>query len=93
MVFAAQGHGELVADLASQRFRLGEFQMMGIAGRSFADKAWLRGDENEMRLVSSADWLFYWCNYLNVSHERGRGLPTIARGWVICSSRCHDEGN
>ena len=93
MVFATQRHRELVADLASQRFRLGEFQMMGIAGRSLADEAWLCGDENEMRLVSSADWFFHWGNYLNVSRERSRGLPSIARGCMICSSRCNNRRN
>ena len=32
MMFAAQRHGEFVADLASERSGLGKFQMMRIAG-------------------------------------------------------------
>jgi hypothetical protein len=33
MVISAQWYCEFVADLASERARLGKFQMMGIAGR------------------------------------------------------------
>jgi hypothetical protein len=39
MVIAAQRHGELVAHLATERTRLGEFEVVCIAGRASAHKA------------------------------------------------------
>ena len=53
MVISAQWYGEFVADLASERARLGKFQMMGIAGRASADKTRLGSDESKMSLVSA----------------------------------------
>src|SRR5439155_20558176 len=54
MVLTAEWHRELVADLASQRPGLREFQMMGIARRALADQAGLRCHECQMGLVSSS---------------------------------------
>ena len=39
MVAAAEGHRELVADLAAERARLHEAQVVGIGGFAAADKA------------------------------------------------------
>jgi len=42
MVISAQWYGEFVADLASERSRLGKFEVVCIAGRASADKTRLR---------------------------------------------------
>jgi hypothetical protein len=56
VVVTAERHGEFIADLAPQGIGLGEFQMMGIAGRSLADQARLFRNECQMGLVAPADW-------------------------------------
>jgi hypothetical protein len=48
MMVAAERHGEFVANLATERSGLCEFQMMGIARRALTDQAGLRGDECEV---------------------------------------------
>ena len=57
MVFAvmssAQRHRELVADLASQRPGLREFQMMGIARLTPAHEAALLGDKPHMIAIAN----------------------------------------
>ena len=50
VVGAAEWHGELVADLAPQRARLRDLQVVRIAGRHLTDEAWLGGDEGEVLL-------------------------------------------
>jgi len=45
VMVTAQRHGEFVADFASQGPRLGEADVMGIAGRSLADQALLGSDK------------------------------------------------
>jgi hypothetical protein len=52
MVRPTERDCELVAHLAAQRPGLREPKMMGIAGLSSTDKAGLRSDELEMRLVA-----------------------------------------
>ena len=54
MMFTAEWHGKFVADLASERSRLGKFEMMGIARRALADQAGLRCHKREMGLVALA---------------------------------------
>ena len=49
---AAYRDGELVADLAAERPRLGKTQMVGISGRSAANHAGLRGHELSVVLVT-----------------------------------------
>jgi hypothetical protein len=60
MVVAAQRHGELVADLASERSRLREFQVVGITWNATADQAGLRCDEREVGLVAAAGLFAQW---------------------------------
>ena len=57
MVISAQWYGEFVADLASERARLGKFQVMRIAGRASADKTRLGSDESKMSLVPAPHFL------------------------------------
>lgn len=47
----AKRDGELVADLAPKRSRLGKFQMVGVRGSLFADKASLAANERKMLLA------------------------------------------
>jgi hypothetical protein len=54
MMRAAQGHRELVADLAAERSWLRELEMVGIAGRLLADETGLVAHECEVRLVALA---------------------------------------
>ena len=56
MVSAAKRHGVFVAYLATKRPWLREFEMMGIAGLTSANKTGLRADEFEVRLVAMAPW-------------------------------------
>ena len=48
MVTATQRHGELVTDLFAERAALGEAEVMGIAGDSSANEAWLLGHVSEV---------------------------------------------
>jgi len=57
VMVAAQRHGEFVADFASQSSRLGEADVMGIAGCSPADQAPLGSDKGQMILVAASHWL------------------------------------
>ena len=57
MVLTAQRYGKFIADLASKRSGLREFEMVGIAGRALTDEAGLRCDKHEMRLVTLPDGL------------------------------------
>jgi hypothetical protein len=52
MVHPAERHRKFVTNLAAQRPGLREPKMMGIAGLASTDKAGLRSDELEMRLVA-----------------------------------------
>jgi hypothetical protein len=54
MVGAAKGNGELVADAATQRVRLGKSQVVGIRWRAPAHKAGLRGYELQVRTIAVA---------------------------------------
>jgi hypothetical protein len=54
VVGAAERDGELVADLAAQRPRLAEAQVMGVGGAATADEAWLLGDELDVGFVADA---------------------------------------
>ena len=56
MVGAAKGNGELVADPATQRARLGKSQVVGIRWPAPAHKAWLRGYELQVRTIAVAAW-------------------------------------
>ena len=60
MMLTAQGHGELVTDLASEGSWLRKFQVMGIAGRALADETWLRRDEGEIGPCSAAALPCVW---------------------------------
>lgn len=51
MVDTAQGHGEFIADLASERAWLPEPDVMRIGRTQAADKTWLRADEVFMRFI------------------------------------------
>jgi hypothetical protein len=51
---AAQWHGEFVADLAAQRPRLGEAQVVWIGRRAAADQTRLPGDKPQVLLVAVA---------------------------------------
>lgn len=51
MVRPAKRDGELVADLAPKRSRLGKFQMVGVRGTLLADKASLAANERKMLLA------------------------------------------
>ena len=77
VMFSAQGDGKFVADLASERSRLGKFEMMGIARRALADQAGLRCHKREMGLVALAaglgqrggqfgSWLVQGCHVLRL---------------------------
>ena len=57
MMAPAQWHSEFVADLASQRSRLGKFEVVGIARTALADKTGLGCDERQMGFVSFAHGL------------------------------------
>ena len=54
MMTAAEGHGELIADLETQRSRLSKSQMMWIGRLPAADQARLRGDESQMGFVTNS---------------------------------------
>lgn len=51
MMSTAQWYSEFITDLASQRFGLGEFEMVSIAGRLLANKTGLRSDKKQMCFV------------------------------------------
>ena len=53
----ANRNGELVADLAAERPRLGKAQMMGVGGGAAAHHAGLRGHELAMVLVAQPNGL------------------------------------
>jgi hypothetical protein len=57
MVDATHRNGELVADLAAERPRLGKTQMVRIGGGAAAHDAGLRGDEFAVVLVSQPNGL------------------------------------
>jgi hypothetical protein len=44
MMTPAEGHSELVTDLAAQCWRLGKSQMVRIGGTASADQTWLLGN-------------------------------------------------
>jgi hypothetical protein len=52
MVTAAQGHGELVAHLAAERWTLRKAHMMGVRWSSSADQAGLLRNEADVVTVS-----------------------------------------
>ena len=54
---AAHRNGELVADLAAERPRLGKAQMVGIGRRAAAHQAGLRGHEFAVVLVAQPNGL------------------------------------
>src|ERR1700690_2888278 len=54
MMGTAEWDGELVADLAAERFWLSEADVVGVGGEGTTDQAWLRGDVAEMILVAKA---------------------------------------
>jgi hypothetical protein len=54
MMDAAQWDGELIADLASERARLRESEMMGILGAPPADEARLQRHELAVSLIAFA---------------------------------------
>jgi hypothetical protein len=54
MVGAAKGNGELVADPATQRARLGKSQVVGIRWLAPAHEARLRGYELQVRTIAVA---------------------------------------
>ena len=54
VVAAAERHDEFVADLAAERARLGEPQVVRVGGRAAADQAGLLGDEPQVLLVAVA---------------------------------------
>ena len=88
MMISAQWYGEFVADLASERSRLGKFQVMRIAGRASADETRLRSDESKMSLVPASHFLAD-----RRDHHCGRRLlfcdsSSVYRcGFVFCQSR------
>ena len=55
MMFAAEWDRKFVADLASERSRLGKFEVVRIARLAPADQARLRGDKPQMGLISPSD--------------------------------------
>ena len=57
MVCTAERDGVLVADLAAERSRLGEAEVVRIARRAAADEAGLGGHEVQVVLVALADRL------------------------------------
>src|SRR3954451_21902156 len=59
MMLSAQWHGEFVADLASERSWLGEFEVVGVARRALADQTGLGGDKGKMSFVPLANGLEY----------------------------------
>src|SRR5262249_61534158 len=52
VVPAAEGHRELIANFETDCLGLRKPQVMGVAGLPATDKAWLRGDKFQMRLVT-----------------------------------------
>ena len=56
MMGSAQRHRELIADFEAEGTRLRKTQMMRVRWVATANKAWLRGDEAEMRFVPTAFW-------------------------------------
>ena len=54
VVRAAEGHHPLIAGLGAHRRGLGKTYVMGLAGRSAADKAWQGRHEAEVLLVANA---------------------------------------
>ena len=54
VVAIAQGHGELVRHLETERPLLGEANMVRLGGPAGAHEAGLAGNEDEMRLVANA---------------------------------------
>ena len=55
----AERDGKFVADFASERSRLGKFEVVGVAGRALADKTGLRRNEGEVGFVPPANVLAY----------------------------------
>ena len=55
MMFAAEWDRKFVADLASERSRLGKFEVVSIARPPPADQARLRGDKPQMGLIPPSD--------------------------------------
>ena len=55
MMLTAERHGKLVADLSSERPRLGKSEVMSVAGQTPTDQAGLCCDKRQMDLVSLAD--------------------------------------
>ena len=51
VVGSAHGHGELIADLPTERAKLGKAQVMGVWRYTAADEAGLLSDELEVLLV------------------------------------------
>jgi hypothetical protein len=54
---SADGNRVFVADLAAERARLGEANVMGLGGCAAADDAGLRGDELAVLLVAQTNGL------------------------------------
>jgi hypothetical protein len=79
MVGAAERHGVLVADLAAQRPRLREAQVMRLTGLPLTSKARLRGHESEMGAMAVAAWL-----------AQGKGALVDAPVNGIVHRRCLD---
>ena len=57
MVGAAEGYGELIADLPAQGSRLRKLQVMGIRGGLSTDQAVLLTNKEQMALASSPQLL------------------------------------
>ena len=64
MMLSAQWHGEFVADLASERSWLDEFEVVGVARRALADQTRLGCDKGEMGFVPLANGLRYGLDQL-----------------------------
>jgi hypothetical protein len=56
MVPSTQGHGELIADLATECPGLGEAQMLRVGRAATADKTRLPGDIPDMLAIADAAW-------------------------------------
>jgi len=56
MVPSAQGHGELIADLATERPGLGKAQMMRVRWAAAADQTRLLGHVSDMITIADAAW-------------------------------------
>src|SRR4051812_18041516 len=66
MMLSAQWHGEFVADLASERSGLGEFEVVGVARRALADQTRLGCDKGKMGFVPFANSLRYGLDQLQL---------------------------